>query len=155
MIRRTCSLALLVIASGCATTETPASSIVVAGPAIIRNAPDSGADVQAAGYIRLRNNAGQADRLVALSCACADDVQMHSTFDRAMHVLPHMDIPPNGELEVRPGGPTHLMLMGVRSPIAAGDVVRIRLVFERSAPIEAPFVAVENSQEGWRANDSR
>lgn len=146
---------LLVLLTGCATPQPPAASIVLDGPAIVRNAPEAGPDVQAAGYVRLKNTGDQPDRLIALACACADQVQMHSTFNRAMHVLPHLEIPPNGALEVIPGGPTHLMLMGVRAPIAVGEVVRIRLEFALAGPIELAFVAVDNSQAGWRARDTR
>ena len=45
------------------------------------------------------------------------------------------------------------MLMGLKAPIAPGDIVRITLSFERSAPLEADFVAVGNSKEGWAARD--
>lgn len=155
MIRLLRALSLTIVMAGCATLEAPTPSIVLAGPAIVRNSPTSGPEVQAAGYVRLQNNSDRPDRLVSLSCTCAEDVQMHSTFDRAMHVLPHMDIPARGELEVIPGGPTHLMLMGVKAPIAPGESVRITLTFEQAGPFEFDFVAVENSREGWAARDTR
>lgn len=143
---------LLMALSACAATPERAGRITLAGPAIVRDVAAPGADVQSAAYVRL-HNAGEADRLVAVSCACAQSVEMHATADRAMHTLPHIDAPAGGNLEIAPGGPTHLMLMGVREPIAPGATIRMRLEFERAAPLEIEFVAVENSREGWAARD--
>lgn len=152
------SLLIAFLVAGCAAASEhaqPSPSVMLAGPAIVRNSPEAGADSQVAAYVRLRNTSSAADRLVALSCACAADVQIHSTFDRAMHVLPYLDIPAGGQIEIYPGGPTHLMLMSLRAPINPSETVRIRMEFERATPIELNFVAVENSRDGWAARDGR
>lgn len=151
-------IVLILLLAGCAAAPkaaepAPSAAIVLDGPAIVRDSPETGPDSQVAAYVRIRNSSAEPDRLIALSCACADKGEMHATYDRAMHVLPSLDIPANGALEIAPGGPTHLMLMGLKAPIATGDVVRITLSFERSAPLEADFVAVDNSKEGWAARD--
>lgn len=138
----------------CASVQAPAvATIELAGPAIVRDSETSGPDVQAAAYVRLRNATMAPDRLVALDCTCAREVQIHSTFDRSMHTLPHLDIAAGGELEIAPGGPTHLMLMGVTEPIQPGETVRMRLRFATAPPLEIDFVAVGNSREGWIARD--
>lgn len=146
------AILLTVLLAGCATAPAERASISLAGPAIVRDVAAPGADVQSAAYVRL-HNAGEADRLVAVSCTCAESVELHATANRAMHTLPHIDAPAGGDLEIAPGGPTHLMLMGVREPIAPGATIRMRLEFERAAPLEVEFVAVENSREGWAARD--
>lgn len=145
---RTMLLALLLTA--CAASPSP-TVVTAPGPSIVRNSTESGPDVQAAAYVRLVNGADEPDRLVRITCACADEVQIHSTYDRAMHTLPHLDIPANGALEIAPGGPTHLMLMGVRGVIEPGQTVVMTLHFEHAPAISAAFVGVENSREGWAA----
>jgi copper(I)-binding protein len=141
--------------AGCASPTAPVSSVTTPGPAIVRNTPDAGPDVQVAAYIRLANSAPRADRLVRLTCVCADSVEIHETANRAMHTLPHLDIPAGGELEIVPGGPTHLMLMGLGAPIQPGERVSMTLEFDHAPPLTAEFIAVENSREGWTANDPR
>lgn len=136
--------------TACAVTPAP-TAVTAPGPSIVRNSTEAGPDVQAAAYVRLVNGADQPDRLVRVTCACADEVQIHSTHDSAMHTLPHLDIPANGALDIVPGGPTHLMLMGVREVIEPGQSVTMTLHFAHTPAISTGFEAVENSREGWAA----
>ncbi len=46
-----------------------------------------------------------------------------------MRPLPHLDIPPRGRLEFRPGG-YHLMLEGLKRPLKPGEKVELVLLFE-------------------------
>jgi copper(I)-binding protein len=144
-------LVLVLVLASCATAPPPAS-ITAPGPAIVRDAP-AGPEVEAAAYIRLVNGSDTADRLLTLSCDCAERVEIHETVNRVMHTLPHLDIPARGEVEIVPGGPTHMMLIGVRDPIEPGDRVTMTLSFEHAPPLTAEFIAVENSREGWAAHD--
>lgn len=139
--------------AACVSTPSP-PAISAPGPAIVRDTP-AGPEVEAAAYIRLANGGATPDRLVGLTCACASRVEIHETANRAMHTLPHLDIPAGGELEIIPGGPTHLMLIGVREAIAPGQHVRMTLHFEHAPSLTAEFIAVQNSREGWAANDPR
>lgn len=141
------TLALALLAAGCATTPAPPS----AGPAIFRAVDVSGPDVDVAGFVRITNTSPTADRLVALACACAERVEIHNTFDGDMHVLPSLDIPAGQATDIRPGGPTHLMLMGMKSPHAAGDTISLTLTFASGVTQTIPFTGVANSAEGWEA----
>jgi copper(I)-binding protein len=132
----------------CATA--PAPSVTAPGPAIVLAVAQTGPDVQVAAYVRI-HNAGEADRLVAVRCECADGVEIHNTFNREMHTLPHLDAPAGADLEIRPGGPTHLMLMGLRRPIALGERVPMTLRFENAGEISVEFTAVESSRSAWQA----
>jgi periplasmic copper chaperone A len=151
MIERLGLLAALLL-NACATPATPALQAV--GPAIVRNSPEAGPDVQVAAYVRLYNPNAAPDRLVGLSCTCADAVEIHNTFNREMHTLESHDVPASGYMEIAPGSPTHLMLMGVREPIEPGETVRMTLMFERAGPLEIDFIAVENSRAGWDAHSA-
>ncbi len=138
--------------SACATPAPPALQAV--GPAIVRTSPEAGPDVQVAAYVRIYNPNASPDRLIGLSCACADTVEIHNTFNRQMHTLESHDVPANGYMEIAPGSPTHLMLMGVRDPIEPGETVSMTLTFEHAPPLQIDFTAVENSREGWDANSA-
>ena len=154
LIPRPLAATALVVLGACAgAPERRVDPVRLSGPAIVRNAPDAGPEAQVAAYVRLRNHTGANDRLVGLSCACAAIAEIHATRDGDMHVLEHLDLPSRGELEIRPGGPTHLMLIGLKAPIAPGDIARITLRFERAGEVAIDFTAVENSREGWDARE--
>lgn len=120
--------------------------------AIVRAVPGAGDD--AAAYVRIVNT-GEADRLVAVSCACVERVEIHKV-DRSgerptMVALPALDVPANGMVEIRPGSPLHLMLMGVKAPIPAGSSIELSLRFEKAGTITTRFAAVEDTRAAWEA----
>ena len=111
---------------------------------IVRAAP-AGRD--AAAYVAI-GNAGEADRLVGVSCACAGKVEIHRVTRRegnvSMTAEPALPVP-GGGIEIRPGSPLHLMLMNQRAPIAAGETVPLTLRFERAGAVTASFTATGNT----------
>lgn len=117
---------------------------------IVRAAP---AGEDAAAYVAIANP-GADDRLLSVSCACAERVEIHRLVQAAdgmsMETASSLAVPRDG-VEIRPGSPLHLMLIGLRAPLAAGQNVPITLHFERAGPLTASFVAVEDSAAGWRA----
>lgn len=137
------------LAAGCA--SAPESPSVSTGPAILRAVDVAGPDVDVAAFVRINNAAPNDDALVGVSCACAERVEIHNTFDGDMHVLPALDIPARQATDIRPGGPQHLMLMGMKAAHANGETVRMVLTFRSGARLEADFTAVGNSAEGWKA----
>lgn len=119
---------------------------------IVRAAPAAGDDV--AGYVRIVNS-GEADRLVEVSCACAARVEVHRV-DRSgptpsMVTVEGLEVPAQGFLEIRPGSPLHLMLMGVKAPMATGTKVELRFRFEHAGTVTASFDVVEDTRAAWEA----
>ena len=109
--------------------------------ASLGNAPNS------AVYMTLETTGEQPDRLVASSTPVADKATLHS------HVMDGgiARMRPVEAIEVAPGAPTvlepgglHIMLIGLRQKLAAGDRVPLTLVFERAGEIsvEAPVRAM-------------
>ena len=92
------------------------------------------------------HNTGGADRLVAVTCACAAKVTMHQTV--ATNGVARMveektvAVPANGMVSFAPGG-RHLMLTGVKSPIRAGTKVPMTLRFEQAGAVQVVFDAVD------------
>jgi copper(I)-binding protein len=86
-----------------------------------------------AAYFTIRNTGGQ-DKLLAVTSPAAD-ASLHSTnVDNGvmrMRPLESIEVPANGSIELKPGG-THVMLMGLKRPLAAGTTLELDLKFERS-----------------------
>lgn len=90
------------------------------------------AQQQATGlFARLTSTAG--GRLVAARSPVAGTVEIHEMrMDgdiMRMRAVPALDLPAGQVVELKPGG-YHVMLMGLRQPMKAGDVVPVTLVVE-------------------------
>ncbi len=99
-----------------------------------------------AAYLTIANDAAQPDRLVRVAPPRADKVEMHTmTMDgdiMRMRQVPAIDLPANGRVEMRPGEGLHIMLIGLKGPLTAGEQFPLSLEFERSGKVEVT-VAVE------------
>ncbi|MEW6596775.1 MAG: copper chaperone PCu(A)C [Pseudomonadota bacterium] len=111
---------------------TAANAAIEVKEATIRP-PFHGATMTA-GYMTLKN-AGPADRLVGVSCDCADKVELHETMvhDGMAHMMatPVVSVPAGGEVKFAPGG-RHLMIVGLKAPLHPGDKAKITLQFEHA-----------------------
>ncbi len=81
-----------------------------------------------------------ADRLVSVSSPNAGMVQIHeSRIESGMMMMGELreglPLPAGQTVALAPGG-NHLMLMGVKEPLVAGDTVALTLTFATSAPVE-------------------
>ena len=94
----------------------------------------------AVGYLVITNGGHEADRLQGASSPRAARVEMHESRVEGgiarMRPVTSLPIAAGGSLRFAPGG-LHLMLVGLREPLAAGERVPLRLVFERAGPVEA------------------
>jgi len=103
-------------------------------------ATPKGASV-AAGYLTIRNNGTSPDKLVGGSADFAEAVQVHEMSNAngvmKMRRLDGLDIPPKGSVTLKPNG-VHLMFLGLKRQLVAGQTVKATLAFEKagSAPIE-------------------
>ncbi|MTH34648.1 DUF1775 domain-containing protein [Paracoccus limosus] len=98
-----------------------------------------GADL-AGGFLTIHNR-GAADRLVEVSTALADHVEIHEMVMQGdvMTMRPQPDglpIPAGQTVELKPGG-YHLMLMGLKQPLAQGETVPLTLTFEKAGKLDA------------------
>jgi periplasmic copper chaperone A len=95
----------------------------------------------AAGYVIVTNK-GKADRITAVSSPLAGRIEIHTTTMKGgimrMRPVKQIDVPENGRVEFKTGGP-HLMVLGVKQSFKSGDNLPITVVFEKAGAIEIKF----------------
>jgi len=103
-----------------------------------------------AAYLLIRN-AGAADNLIRVDCPLAERVEMHSStlVGGVMHMRPVTDLllPAHGELRFAPES-LHLMLLGLKSPLVAGEHVPLVLTFKSGVHVSADAVVRGLSEGG-------
>lgn len=141
---------------GAAVVATPAraaeQAVIEAGGLTLsrRIVADPGEPGDVAAYLSIT---GGPDRLVGVSCACADSVELHR-IDRS-GPRPDMvaDAAWDTPVEVRPGSALHLMLMGFDPAHATDGRVTLTLTFEQAGAVEAAFDLTPDSRSAWARFD--
>lgn len=95
------------------------------------------------GFMTIANHGRAPDRLLGGSSSVADKVEVHSmTMDggvmRMRPVTGGLEIPAGGSGELKPGG-FHIMLIGLKAPLALGTDVPVTLRFQRVGTITVRF----------------
>ena len=92
----------------------------------------------AVGYMEIRNNGRQPDRLVAASTEVAQRVEMHITQRDGevmrMRQVKAFEIPARERFTLAPVGP-HLMLVDIVRPLKKGERIPVTLRFERAGEL--------------------
>jgi copper(I)-binding protein len=145
-------LAFALLLSGCAPNSADSAEcgdLPASGPRIkisgawARTAPS----VNSAAYMVISNCSSEAETLLSVQSDAADMAALHKTTmngDMAtMSEVKQIDIPAGKKVELK-SGDLHVMLMGIKQEIKAGDVVNLTLMFSKagaikvSAPARAP-----------------
>ena len=91
-----------------------------------------------AAYMIISNYGNQPDRLLTVSSDVAQAVELHVSEMKdgvmTMHQVDVVDVPTRGHAELKPGG-LHVMLIGLKRDLNAGDQVKLILGFETSGEI--------------------
>ncbi len=99
-----------------------------------------------AAYLKIRN-AGATDKLVSASAPVADVVELHTHVmdgtTMRMRKVEAIDVTGGATTELKPGG-LHIMLIGLKAPLKAGEKFPLTLKFERAGEvkIEVPVRAI-------------
>jgi periplasmic copper chaperone A len=92
-----------------------------------------------AGYMEIRNNGAQPDRLLSASTAAARRVEIHVTERDGevirMREVKALAIPARERFTLRPGA-AHLMLVDLVQPLKKGDRFALTLRFERAGELK-------------------
>ena len=95
-------------------------------------------------------NAGEADALIGVESGLAERNELHTHLHEEgrmmMRPVERIVIPAHGEARLQPGG-DHIMLTGLKAPLAAGSQVPVTLVFEKAGRVDIE-VAVEARRPG-------
>jgi len=130
----------MALAGGACAADVEVGGLAIHNPSA-KQSP-KGADVGAA--FMVIENKGAADRLVAATAENADHVEIHEMAMNngvmTMREMPGgLEIPAGGKVELKPGS-YHLMLMGLKQPIAAGATIKGTLTFARAGKTAVEFV---------------
>jgi hypothetical protein len=105
-------------------------------------ATPKGASV-AAGYMKITNKGTTADRLVGGSADVAPAFEVHEmSMDNGVAkmraVKGGLEIKPGETVELKPGS-FHVMFVGLKKPLAAGERIVATLVFEKAGTISVEY----------------
>lgn len=107
----------------------------------------------AGGYMKITNMGKEADRLIGGSLPVAVEVEVHemamsNNVMRMRRLTDGLEIKPGESVELKPGG-NHLMFMGLRGGLTAGQSVKGTLVFQKAGTVEVEYrVAPIGAQSG-------
>ncbi len=94
-----------------------------------------------AAYLTITNDGRESDWVTKASSDVSAAVEFHTMemVDGTMQMRPMGDvvIPPGASMTFQPGG-DHLMLIGLTRPLRVGDVVTLKLTFDRHGEITVP-----------------
>ena len=133
-------LGLPVVVLAQAPSAHPHMAVPAAGPVRVENAwarANAGAHAASGAFLAVTAH-GAADRLVGASSPVAGKVELHETRMEGtiMRMLPvaGIDLMPGKKVELKPGG-LHIMLLGIKAPLKAGETFPLTLRFAHAAPV--------------------
>jgi copper(I)-binding protein len=124
-----------------AAAEVRVGTLVIGNPTS-RETPLAGGT--GPGFLSIRNEGSSEDRLVSASSSAVESVEIHEMSmtdgQMQMRALPDgLPIPAGATVDLAPGG-LHLMLIGVKTPLAAGQTVPVELRFAQAGTVTVALV---------------
>jgi hypothetical protein len=141
---------ILTLSGGAARAETYTVGAIEIGNPWARATP-KGAPVGGA-YMTITNKGTEADRLISVSSPVASQAEVHQmSMDNG--VMSMRPVP--GGLEIKPGQTIvlnpdsfHLMLMGLKQPLAQGQHMKATLDFAKAGKLDVEFVVESIGAQG-------
>lgn len=114
-------------------------------------------DGNSAAYMLLHNHTEADDELIGASSDSAATVELHLSqmnADGTMEMIPQESIalPADGEVELKPGS-YHIMLIGLKQDLKAGDTITITLHFKNHEDITLTVPVMEAEDMGGSGMD--
>jgi copper(I)-binding protein len=129
-----------------AQTVTPSNAILVTHIWSRASAVATGAV-----YMTILNKSDKDDRLIGAACELAAKAELHQDMqdNGVMKMRPIDGVPVNakGLAVLKPGG-MHLMLTGLKQPLAAGQTFPLTLEFEKAGRIEVTVSVLKADSTG-------
>ncbi|WP_417516876.1 copper chaperone PCu(A)C [Minwuia sp.] len=143
---------ILILASVTAAHEYKAGDITIGHPyafASIGKVPNG------AGFLTLEN-AGEADALIGVTSdfAARNELHTHLHEDGRMMMRPveKIELPAGETVKLEPGG-LHLMLMGLKAPLKAGEKKTVTLIFEKAGEVDVELSIEERGSGAETKHD--
>ena len=97
----------------------------------------------AAGYMKIKNTGSTPDRLVSGSSDIASKFEVHEMMmengvAKMRPVKGGLEIKPGDTVELKPGS-FHVMFVGLKAPLAAGDHIKATLLFEKAGTVNVEY----------------
>jgi copper(I)-binding protein len=129
------ALALGVATLGAVAQDYKAGAIAIDHP--YARATASGQPI-GGGFMKFANRGSAADKLIAASAAVSTSVELHTMRMEGdvmrMRQVDAIELPAGGTVELRPGG-LHLMFIGLKAPLKAGETFPLTLRFEKAGEV--------------------
>jgi copper(I)-binding protein len=113
-----------------------------------------GAAKAGAAYMTLTNEGTEPDRLLAASVEVAEKAELHTTRmeDGVMRMrqVEAIELAPGESVAIEPGG-LHIMMIGLKAPLAEGERFPMTLTFEKAGEVEVE-VAVQAMGESTKGH---
>jgi hypothetical protein len=129
----------LLLVPSLATAQQMAGDLVVLRPWSRATAPGAETGIL---YLSIANKGAMADRLVDVSTDVAATAEIHESTMGSGGVMKMegmgkgVALPPGKTVTLKPGG-MHIMLMGLKRQLKAGDTVPLVLTFEKAGKVSA------------------
>jgi hypothetical protein len=148
MLKVTVMSALLLLTAACnadnAAKGSAAAEVKVENP-YVRAVPPG--QPNSAAFLTLVNSSTKAHSVKSASSPVAATVELHSHTNNngvmEMRQVPQIDLPAKGTTELKPGG-LHIMLIGLKQNLKAGEKAKLTLQFEdgSNTTVTAPIQEV-------------
>lgn len=110
-----------------------------------------------AAYLTLENKGKQSDTLISAQSPAARSVEIHTMSMSAEHVMrmrevTGIELKPQEKVAMLPGNGYHIMLIGLKAPLKAGDKFPLTLTFRQAGKIETSIWVEDDKKKDADAN---
>jgi copper(I)-binding protein len=155
-LRSILALAAFAASTAAHAQDYKAGELTIAGPYARATVPHQ---PTGAAYMTIENAGKTADKLIGASSPVAKSVQIHSMTMQGdvmkMREVSDVELKPSTRTELKPGDGYHLMLMGLKQPLKAGDKFPVTLTFEKAGKVEVPVRVEDKAAKDAKASGSR
>ncbi len=115
-----------------------------------------GKQANGAAFLQI-DNKGADDALLSASSPAASRVEIHTMSMEGdvmkMRALPQLDLKGGQKLEMKPGAGAHIMLLGLKKPLVAGDKFPLTLNFRKAGKIDTTVEVIDMSMSAKKKDD--
>jgi periplasmic copper chaperone A len=116
-----------------------------------------GASKNGAVYLEIKSASDEADKLLSASSAVAENIEIHNHINdngiMQMRRVDFINVTEGGSTKLVPGG-YHIMLLGLKQPLKAGETFKLKLTFEKAGAMEVDVAVRANNAGAGKGSGS-